>query len=133
MCTQIPLTGQHKNSNIHVNDVSHTKSGSSQISNTVFASSTTETPPDTPPDAEPDWSSGDTALEIHFEMKTGKHAFQKTCRDMFAFDASATRKGRKEVLERRMSLEERKQFDPAKQEETKNYIAEDAMGSGVPF
>ena len=33
---------------------------------------------------------------------------------MYAFVTSAARKGRKEVFERRMSLEERKQFDPAK-------------------
>ena len=60
----------------------------------MFAGSTTETPPDT----EPDWSSGVTALKIHFVMKTGKHALQNTCRDVFAFVTSAATKGRKEVF-----------------------------------
>ena len=72
MCRQFPPTGQHKNSSIHENDFSQKqKSRSSQSIDNMFASSSTETPPDT----EPDWSSGDTALELHFKMKPGKHAF----------------------------------------------------------
>ena len=65
-----------------------TKPENSQISHRMFASSNTETPPET----EPDWSLGDTALEVHFEMKTGHHAFQKTCRDMYVFVTSAAEK-----------------------------------------
>ena len=81
-----------------------TRAGNSQSSNTMFASSHTEILSDT----ETDWSSDDTALEIQFEMKTGKHAFQKTCRDLYAFVTSAAEKGRKGVFERQMSLEEEK-------------------------
>ena len=76
---------------------------------------------ETPPDADPDWSLGDTALEVHLEMKTGKHALEKTCRDMFAVVTGAARKGRQEVFERQMSPAERKKFDPAKQKDTKNF------------
>ena len=43
-------------------------------------------------------------------MKRGKHAVQKTRRDMFAFVNSAARKRRKEVFERQMFLEERETF-----------------------
>ena len=46
--------------------------------------------------------------------------FQKTCRVMYAFVTGAASKGRKEVFERQMSLEERKHFDPSKQKEVKN-------------
>ena len=49
-------------------------------------------------------------------------ALQVTSRDMFAFETIAGRKGRSEVFERRMSLEETKQFGPAKQKEIKNYV-----------
>ena len=100
-----------------------TRAGNSQRSNTMFASSHTEILPDT----ETDWRSDDTALEIQFEMKTGKHAFQKTCRDLYAFVTSAAKKGRKEVFERQMSLEERRKFDPAKQKEIKNYVVNELL------
>ena len=73
-------------------------------------------------------NSDDTALEIRFEMKTGKHVFQKkTCRELYAFVTSAAKKGRKEVSERQMSLEERRKFDPAKQKEIKNYVVNDVL------
>ena len=54
----------------------------------MFASSHMENSPETGPD----WNSDDTALEIQFEMETGKNAFQKTCRDMNVFVTSAARK-----------------------------------------
>ena len=95
----------------------------SQSSNSVFASSSTEALQET----EPDWSSGDTALEIHFQMKPGKHAFQKACRDMYAFVTSAASNARKEVPERQTSLEERKQFDPANQKEIKNCVVNEVL------
>ena len=60
-------------------------------------------------------------------MKTGKHAFQKTCRDLYVFVTSAAKKGRKELFERQMSLEERRKFDPAKQKDIKNYVANDVL------
>ena len=85
----------------------------------MFASSSPETGPD--------WSSDDTALEIQFEMETGKNAFQKTCRDMYVFVTRAARKGRKEVFECQMSLEEREQFDPAKQKEIRNYVVNNVL------
>ena len=100
-----------------------TSDGNSQSSDTMFASSHTEIFPDT----ETDWSPDDTALEVQFEMKTGKHAFQETCRDLYAFVTSAAKKGRKEVFERQMSLEERRKFDPAKQKEIKNYVVNDVL------
>ena len=100
-----------------------TSDGNSQSSDTMFASSHTEIFPDT----ETDWSSDDTALEIQFEMKTGKHAFQKTCSNLYAFVTSAAKKGRKEGFERQMSLEERRKFDPAKQKEIKNYVVNDVL------
>ena len=103
--------------------LTRTSDGNSQSSDTMFASSHTEIFPDT----ETDWSSDDTALEIQFEMKTGKHAFQETCRDLYAFVTSAAKKGRKEVFERQMSLEERRKFDPAKQKEIKNYVVNDVL------
>ena len=90
-----------------------TKFESSQSSsNNMFASSHMENPPETGPD----WGSDDTAMEVQFEMEPGKNAFQKTCRDLYAFVTSAARKGRKEIFQRQMSLEERKQSDPAKPE-----------------
>ena len=89
----------------------------------MFASSHTEIFPD----KETDWSSDDTALESQVEMKTGKRAFQKTCRDLYAFVTSAAKKGRNEVFERQMSLEERRKFDPAKQKEIKNYVVNDVL------
>ena len=94
-----------------------------QSSGTMFASSHTEIFPDT----ETDWSSDDTALEIQFEMKTGKRDFQKTCRNLYVFVTSAAKKGRREVFERQMSLEERRKFDPAKQKEIKNYVVNDVL------
>ena len=63
-----------------------------------------------------------TALEIQFEMETGKNAFQKTCRDMHAFVTSAARKGRKEVFERRMSMEERKQIIHQNRRKSRNTL-----------
>ena len=89
----------------------------------MFASSHTEIFPDT----ETDWSSDDTALEIQFEMKSGKRAFRKTCGDLYAFVTSAAKKERKEVFERQMSLEERRKFDPATQKEIKNYVVNDVL------
>ena len=70
----------------------------------MSSSSKTEAPLET----EPDWSSGYTALDVHFEMKPGKHAFQNSCREMYPFVTSAARQGRGEVFERLMSLEGRK-------------------------
>ena len=46
---------------------------------------------------------------------------------MYAFVTSAARKGRKEVFERQISLEERKQFGPAKQKEIKNYVVNNVL------
>ena len=64
-------------------------------------------------------------------MKTGGDrafgALQKTCRDMFALSQVLPEKRRKEVFERRMSLEERQQSDPAKQKEIKNYMVNDVL------
>ena len=60
-------------------------------------------------------------------MVTGKNAFQKTCRGMYAFVTSAARKGRKEVFVRQMSLEERKPFDPFKQKKIKNYVVNNVL------
>ena len=65
------------------------KTWNSRSSDNMFVGSNTEAPLE----REPDWSSGDTALEVLFEMKLGKHAFQKTCRDMCAFVTSAATKG----------------------------------------
>ena len=59
-------------------------------------------------------------------MKTGKHAFQKTCRDVIAFVSCGARDARK-FFDRQMSLEGRKQFDPAKQKEIKNYMVNDVL------
>ena len=100
-----------------------TKYDSSQSSNNMFASSHMENSPETGPD----WSSDETALEIQFEMETCKNAFQKACRDMLAFVTSAARKRRKDVFERQMSFEERKQFDPAKQKEIKNFVVNNVL------
>ena len=66
-------------------------------------------------------------MEIQFEMKTAKRAFQKTGRDLYGFVTSAAKKGRKEVFERQMSLEEKRKFDPAKQKEIKNYVVNDVL------
>ena len=52
---------------------------------------------------------------------------QKTCRDLYAFVSSAAKKGRNEVFERQMSLEERRKFDPAKQKDIKNYVVNDVL------
>ena len=71
---------------------------------------------------EPNCSTGDTALEVHFEMKIGKHAFQETFRDMWA----------QGVFERPMSLEERKQVDPSKQKEIKNDVVNDVLETLEP-
>ena len=46
---------------------------------------------------------------------------------MNAFVTSAAKKGRKEVFERQMSLDERRKFDPAKQKEIKNYVVNDVL------
>ena len=46
---------------------------------------------------------------------------------MYAFVTSAARRGRKEVFERSMSSEERKMFDPAKQREIKDHVANDML------
>ena len=43
------------------------------------------------------------------------------------FVISVVRKGRKEVFERHMSLEERKLFDPAKQKEIKNHVVNNVL------
>ena len=81
-----------------------TQPETSQGSNSMSSSSKTEAPLET----EPDWSSGYTALDVHFEMKPVKHAFQNSCREMYPFVTSAARQGRGEVFERLMSLEGRK-------------------------
>ena len=67
-----------------------------------------------------------TALELHYEMEPGK-AFQKTCRDMYAFVTGAASKSRKDIFKRQMSLKERKLFDPAKQAEIKNHVAKEVL------
>ena len=61
-------------------------------------------------------------------MKLWMQAFQKTCaQDIYALVTSAARKWRKEVFQRKMSLEERKLFDLAKEKEIKNYVANDVL------
>ena len=70
----------------------------------------------------PDWSSDDQLWKHSLRWRLAENTFLKTCRDMYAFVTSAARKGRKEVLERQMSLEERKQFDPANKKEIKRYV-----------
>ena len=71
-----------------------------------------------------DWSQGDTAREMSFEMRPGKYAFQKTCRDIRAFVTSAARRqGRKEFLERQISFG----FDPANQNKTNIYVVNDVL------
>ena len=64
-CRQTSLTHKHMISRNHGNGSLHRHSATSQSSNNMLASSSTEAPHAT----EPDWSSCDTALEIHFGMK----------------------------------------------------------------
>ena len=52
---------------------------------------------------------------------------RKPVEDMLAFVTSAARKRRKDVFERQTSFEERKQFDPAKQKEIKNFVANNVL------
>ena len=47
---------------------------------------------------------------------------------MYAFVTSAAREGRNMVFARQIFLEERKQFDPAKQKEIKNYAVNHVLG-----
>ena len=102
---------------------SQNKNKSSQSNDNIFASSTTETPPPT----EQDWSSGDTALKIHFEMKTGKNVFQKTLQKYVCFLSHVLqRRDASKFFERRMSRQ-RKQFDPVNQKEIKNYTMNDVL------
>ena len=124
MCRPTFLTSQHNNSSKHGSDSSQKSNQEPATTATAcFASSNTETSQET----EPDWTSSDTALEVHFEIETGKHTFQNICRDMCAFVTSATRTGRKEVFERQVSVEERRQLDPAKQKEINNNVVNDVL------
>ena len=73
---------------------------------------------------EPDWSSSDTALEIHFEVKPGKQAFQK----LAGIWTHSTPAHEKKAARRSSNvLEERKLFDPAKQKEIKNLEVNDTL------
>ena len=75
MCRQTPLTEQLKNINIPENHfLQKQKPEAAKTVTTCLQVPSRRHPRDT----EPDLSSGGTALEIHFEIKTGKHAFQKT-------------------------------------------------------
>ena len=53
-----------------------------------------------PEKPEPDWSSSGTALEIHFEVKPGKQAFQKLAGIWTHSTPAQQEKGRKEIFER---------------------------------
>ena len=66
-------------------------------------------------------------LEIQIEMEPGKHALQKTCRDIFAFVTRAAKERRKDVLGRQMSLEERILFNPAKQKAMNDNVVNDVL------
>ena len=60
-------------------------------------------------------------------MPMAKHAFQETCRDMYAFVTSAAIQGH-----RQMSLEERTLVDPATQKEIKNRVVGDVAAKLEP-
>ena len=123
-CKQTLSKHKHKNSSLQGNDFSQKQSTTAAKAATTCLQVHTWR---THQKQDRTGASDETALEIQFEMETCKNAFQKTCRDMLAFVTSAARKRRKDVFERQMSFEERKQFDPAKQKEIKNFVVNNVL------
>ena len=80
-CRQTLVTGRHMKSSSHENDFSRKQNPEAAKSATACLRVPTRR------HLRKRKQSGArvTALEVHFEKKTGKHAFQKTCRSMHAF------------------------------------------------
>ena len=122
---QTLLKHKHRNSSLQGNDISQKQSTTAaKAATTCLQVHTLRT------HQKQDRTGAQTTQLWKFSLRwrlAGKNAFQKTCRDMSAFVTRAARKGRKEVFERQMSLEERNQFDPAKQKEIKNYVVNSVL------
>ena len=75
------------------------------------------------------WKDRDAAVEVQVEMPSSNRAWKRAMSGMSSYFVGAMKKRAVEICERKLSAEERQEFDAAKMIEVKNFLAAEAFES----